>query len=101
MERLYGSDGSISSIDGKGTMFPWTPWKPMKNEGFTVLHPQHLGELTPKNEGFPWVPMVEGNFCRNPGEAGFCHVFQCEWMEKKDQSPIGLNIWFGEIMSCT
>ena len=29
----------------------------MKNEGFT---PQIMGELTPKNEGFTWVPMVSG-----------------------------------------
>ena len=68
---------------------------------YSFTPPKYGWVLTPKNEGFPWVPMVEGNFCRNPREAGFCRVFQYEWMEKKDQSPIGLNIWFGEMMSCT
>ena len=37
------------------TYIPLDP-KTMKNAGFT--HPQHMGEITPKNEGLTWVPMV-------------------------------------------
>ena len=42
------------------TLGPQNPWK-MK-----VLQPQNMGYLTPKNEGFTWVPMVR--FIKPPGK---------------------------------
>ena len=37
------------------TSFLWTP----KTHGkMKVLGPQNMGEITPKHEGFTWVPMV-------------------------------------------
>ena len=37
------------------TGYPWTP----KTHGkMKVFNPQYMGEITPKNEGCTWVPMV-------------------------------------------
>ena len=36
-------------------IYPWTPKTHGKME---VSNPQYMGPLTPKNEGFTWVPMV-------------------------------------------
>ena len=44
------------------------PWTPSAHEKWRVLHPQNMGELTPKNEGFMWVPMVR--FIKPPGRMG-------------------------------
>ena len=34
------------------------PWEPKPMKSMKVLHHQYMGEITPKNEGFMWVPMV-------------------------------------------
>ena len=39
---------------------------PQNHEKWGVLHPKNMGELTPKNEGFRWVPMVR--FIKPPGK---------------------------------
>ena len=35
----------------------YLPWEPNNPWNLKVLHPQYMGEITTKNEGF-WVPMV-------------------------------------------
>ena len=37
---------------------PLGPQTPAKMKVFKVLSPKNMGEITPKNEGFTWVPMV-------------------------------------------
>ena len=56
-----------------------------------VLHLQHMGENNPKN----------GNIAEIQGKPVGSLTYSM-WMDGENlQGPIGLNIWFGEMMSFT
>ena len=79
--------------------FPWDPMKTHEKWKFYSFTPPKYGwVLTPKNEGFPWVPMVEGQIAEIQGKPVFVTCFNVNGWRKKIRVQLAWT--FGLVKWC-